>query len=381
MARILVIDDEGDLLEMMRLVLESRGGHEVILSAEGQDGLEKALANPPDLAIIDVMMPGITGYDVCRELRDNPATASLPIIIMTARGQPMDRQAALDAGADEHLTKPVTMEELLQHVNGLLALQASDGAPHHIYTLLSLRGGVGVTTLAVNLAIAWRQSGASTCLVDFCQTSGHAALQLGLRPQPTWADLIQNGPEKLDNARIQSHLLQHDSGLSVLASPFIPPTEHRLTSGDVHQILNALRQRFAVVVVDGSPILDGATFKTLDIASAVGLALTPEQASIQTTVGAMRALAAWQDKFFLVFNQLTPKTEMSLQMLEQTFKRRLRPIGWEMTSVMPFELEQARALAQGAPLTLQKPDSALAQAVRALMQKIERIGPRLTASA
>ncbi len=381
MARILVIDDEGDLLEMMRLVLESRGGHEVTLSAEGQDGLEKALSNPPDLAIIDVMMPGITGYDICRKLRDNPATASMPIIVTTARGQPMDRQAALDAGADEHLTKPVTMVELLEHVDVLLAQKAGDVAPHHIYTLMSLRGGVGVTTLAVNLALAWRRSGVSTCLVDFCQTSGHAALQLGLRPQPTWADLIQNGPEKLDDARIQSCLLQHDSGLPVLASPFIPPTEHRLTSADVHQILNALRQRFAVIVVDGSPTLDGATFKTLDLASAVGFVLAPEQASIQTTVGAMRALADWQDKFFLVLNRLTPKAEVSFQMFEQTFKRRLTPVGREMTSVIPFELEQARALAQGAPLMLQKPDSALAQAVRALMQKIERIGPRLTAGA
>ena len=120
MARILVIDDEADLLEMMRLVLEQRGGHQTVLSAEGPDGLAKALADPPDLAIIDVMMPGITGYDICRQLRANPATASVPILILTARAQPMDRDAAMEAGANECLAKPFSPRQILERVGAIL---------------------------------------------------------------------------------------------------------------------------------------------------------------------------------------------------------------------------------------------------------------------
>ena len=102
-----------------------RSGHQTMLSADGPDGLAKALADPPDLAVIDVMMPDMTGYEVVRQLRANSATASLPIIILTARGQPVDRQAALDAGADMYMSKPVTMAELSERVEGLLAKRTS----------------------------------------------------------------------------------------------------------------------------------------------------------------------------------------------------------------------------------------------------------------
>ena len=92
MAKILVIDDNVDLLQMMRLILQERGKHEVTLSADGADGLSRALSSPPDLAIVDVMMPGITGYDIIRRLREQRQTKDLPILVLTARGQMIDRQ-------------------------------------------------------------------------------------------------------------------------------------------------------------------------------------------------------------------------------------------------------------------------------------------------
>jgi DNA-binding response OmpR family regulator len=167
MARILVVDDNADLLQMIRMLLEERGGHEVMLSAEGEDGLAKARANPPDLAIIDVMMPGMNGYEVCRQLRRNPATAQIPIIVLTARGQPVDREAALAAGADDYIAKPVTMAELLERVNRLLTSRIARRPAGGTIAVLSLRGGVGVTTLAVNLAVTLaRSSPNQVCLVD-----------------------------------------------------------------------------------------------------------------------------------------------------------------------------------------------------------------------
>src|SRR3990172_1887103 len=119
MARILVVDDDVNLLQMVRLMLQ-RVGHEVETSSNGEEGLLFASQKQPDLAIIDVMMPGLSGYDVVRRLRDDPFTARIPIVILTARSQPMDKQMALEAGANAFLSKPVTAQELTDRVDAVL---------------------------------------------------------------------------------------------------------------------------------------------------------------------------------------------------------------------------------------------------------------------
>ena len=362
MAKILVIDDDVDLLETIRHILEMAGGHEVVASAESTDGLARALADPPDLAIIDVMMPRVSGYEVCRALRADPRTASVPIIILTARGQPVDRQAALEVGADEYMAKPVPMNELLDRVDGLLTKQAAREAhvPAGTVVLLSLRGGVGVTTLAVNLAATLAQAREGTaCLVDLCPSSGHVALQLGLRPEPNWSGLIQTGVP--DEDAIEAHLLQHTSGLGVLASPIFPVIGQGLPRTVLETTLGILRQRFDVTVVDASPVLDEVTMSALEAATVVGLVITAEAPSIQTAVGTLRALGPRSDRFQIILNQLTPGAKLPTGAIERTLKRPLM-------GVIPFDPAQAQALAQGVPLALHDPTAPLAQAVRGLVQ-------------
>ena len=369
MAKILVIDDEADLLEMMRLVLEQRGGHQAVLSAEGSDGLAKALADPPDMAILDVMMPSMTGYDVCRQLRANPATASIPILILTARAQPMDRDAAIDAGADDYMTKPVMMAELLERIDALLAGQSEQpSAFAGMLVMMSLRGGVGVTTLAVNLAATLAQAGddAAVCLVDLCPSSGHVALQLGLRPDPNWSDLFgATDVNVLDAETVAMYLLHHSSGLQVLASPFVPVVERGLSQKAVQAVFGILQQQFAIVVVDAPAVLDGVTMDVLEAASAVGLALTVEPPAIQTTIGTLRALQQWSDKLHIVLNQITPGPQPPADAIARALKR-------SPAVTIPFDPAQARALRQGTPLVLGNPDSPLAQAMQGLAQTLVR---------
>lgn len=119
MARILVIDDDFNLLQMVKLMLE-RVGHQVETARDGEKGIIVAGQNQPELAIIDVMMPGLSGYDVVRKLRADPLTARIPIIILTARSQPMDKQMALEAGANAFLSKPVAAQELADRVDAVL---------------------------------------------------------------------------------------------------------------------------------------------------------------------------------------------------------------------------------------------------------------------
>ena len=363
MARILVIDDDIDLLETIRHILELRGGYEVIASAKSTDGLARALADPPDLAIIDVMMPHVSGYEICRQLRAHPRTASMPIIVFTARGQPVDRQAALEAGADDYMAKPASMDELLERVDRLLTKRGARQA--HVFAgtivLLSLRGGVGATTLAVNLAATLARARDDTaCLVDLCPSSGHVALQLGLRPEPNWSGLVQASVPDAD--AVEAHLLPHASGLGVLASPIFPVIGQGLSPAVVETTLGILQRRFDVVVVDAPPVLDKVTLTALEAATVVGLVITAEAPSIQTAVGTLRALKRWSDKFQVILNQPTLVATLATGAIERTLKRPLM-------GVIPFDPAQAQALAQGVPLALHNPTAPLAQAVRGLAQE------------
>ncbi len=117
--KILVIDDDPVVLKIATRVLQ-RAGYEVITAADATDGLNKAAETSPDLVILDVMLPGMDGFDVCRYLRSNPETAHLPIIMFTGKVLPREQQMGYTAGADDYLTKPVNATELLSRVESTL---------------------------------------------------------------------------------------------------------------------------------------------------------------------------------------------------------------------------------------------------------------------
>ena len=115
-ARILVVDDEPTVREMVGLNLRA-DGHDVVLAARGDVALDLARETAPDLVVLDVMLPGRDGLEVCRILR---AESTVPILLLSARGEEMDRVIGLEVGADDYLTKPFAMRELLARVRAML---------------------------------------------------------------------------------------------------------------------------------------------------------------------------------------------------------------------------------------------------------------------
>jgi DNA-binding response OmpR family regulator len=116
---ILAIDDEEDLIELVRYNL-SKEGFEVIGASDGESGLSRAIQKKPDVIIIDLMLPGIDGYEVCRTLRSKAETAYIPIIMLTARVSESDRVVGLELGADDYITKPFSPRELAARIKALL---------------------------------------------------------------------------------------------------------------------------------------------------------------------------------------------------------------------------------------------------------------------
>jgi DNA-binding response OmpR family regulator len=117
---ILVIDDDPDTIEFLRIVFMVRG-HEVVGAATGSEGLRLAHERPFDLIMVDVMMPDIDGYEVCRRLRADPTTADIPILILTARSSLVDQTQGLEAGADRFVIKPVGISILTGLTDTLIA--------------------------------------------------------------------------------------------------------------------------------------------------------------------------------------------------------------------------------------------------------------------
>ena len=118
--KILVVDDEPTIVRLMEFIL-ARQGHEMIVAVNGEEALEKIKTQQPDLVLLDIMMPRIDGYEVAQLLRADPKTASLPIIMLSAKAQDEDIRKGVEIGVDEYITKPFTPDHLVQIVAKYLA--------------------------------------------------------------------------------------------------------------------------------------------------------------------------------------------------------------------------------------------------------------------
>jgi DNA-binding response OmpR family regulator len=118
---VLVADDDPDILALVRFRLE-RDGYEVLSAPDGETALDLAMARTPDLAVLDVMMPRLDGYEVTRRLREHGPTTTIPIILLTARVQEPDLERGFAAGADDYVTKPFSPQALGERVQAALGL-------------------------------------------------------------------------------------------------------------------------------------------------------------------------------------------------------------------------------------------------------------------
>ena len=117
--RILVVEDDEDILQLLVYTLES-AGYEVVAVRDGGEGLEAARRRKPELVVLDLMLPTVDGFEVCRELKRTPETAATPVIMLTARGEEVDRIVGLELGADDYVVKPFSPRELTLRVRAVL---------------------------------------------------------------------------------------------------------------------------------------------------------------------------------------------------------------------------------------------------------------------
>ena len=198
--KILIIDDDLDTLRLVGLMLQ-RQGYQISAATNGQQGLDKAFEEDPDLILLDVMMPDMDGYEVTRRLRRNPSTMETPILMFTAKTQLDDKVIGFEVGANDYLTKPTHPSELQARVKTLLSrandkkeaagIAGRDESQGYVIGVLGARGGLGTTTLAVNLAASLHARTKSEVVVtEMLPGQGALALDLGTTSAKGLVDLL-----------------------------------------------------------------------------------------------------------------------------------------------------------------------------------------------
>ena len=124
--RVLVVDDEPKMLLALQLIMR-KAGYDVRLARDGEEALEAMFTHRPHMVILDIMLPGRDGFEICEVIRANPDWADVKIIMLTARAREVDRQKGLAVGADDYITKPFSTREVLQRVTDLLGLGETSG--------------------------------------------------------------------------------------------------------------------------------------------------------------------------------------------------------------------------------------------------------------
>lgn len=318
---LLVVDDDLDTLKLVGTTLEKQGFH-IIAAKDGQEALDRVAETKPDLILLDVMMPKMDGYEVTRRLRANPDTASIPIILFTAKAQVDDKVAGLDAGADDYLTKPTHPAELVARVRNILkrpvtsmlpplppepaARQAapaataapsyrepasptpepapSAAAPRTVLGVLAAKGGQGVSTLCINLAAGFAERFRSgTILAELTPGHGDLNIRLGLNGEGL-VELLRRSTRDIYRSAVEGALAEHRSNQRVLLAGIRPSDITLAQAGEqMSAIVGELKQISDHVVLDLGVGLPTSSQRALEHCTHILVVAEPDPNSVEQT--------------------------------------------------------------------------------------------------
>jgi pilus assembly protein CpaE len=365
--KVFLVDDD-EMLRKMTASLLARQGFDVIPVEDGPNTLENLKIISPDIILLDVMMPGMDGFTVCREIRSNHATAHIPIIMLTALDSVENKVKGFEAGADDYLAKPCDTAELVARINVMIR-RAETNLPQvqaqvtaqvretaRTIAVFSLRGGSGVSTIAVNLAAGlsqlWQMQ---VALVDMVSIAGQSALFLNQSLRNTWADLCKM--EEIDEDAVLSAMLPHESRVRTLASPRRPEESELLTPEKVRTAIEVLRSSFPYVLLDMPHDLNERSLTALDQSDIILVITQPEIASLRAASMALEIFEALkynqQKKIYIILNWTFPRQGLAFRDIERMLKTKI-------DLILPYAADEfVNALNTGNPPVLSDPEGSL----------------------
>lgn len=359
--KILVVDDDLPLHRLMELILQ-RAGYQVIMALSGEEAVEKVRTEKPDLVLMDVMMPGLDGFEATERIRRLPESRYLPIIFLSARSDVSAKVTGLRGGGDDYITKPVQAGEVLARIEAHLRTVAP--APGRLITVFGSEAGVGATTLAVNLTLALRQvSQKDVLLLDWQRPLGNVALFLGLSGGRTVEFLLAR-LDDLDAQLFAGAMTEYSPGVWVVPGATDPTCAGQMGRQALDQILKIALSRADYILVDAGHFFSWPDPPLIGRGMGINLCvLTPEPTPIKRAGRVVEAVNVTEHDLWLVLNRYSAR-DVPPEQVEAY-------LGTVLKGCVPDESEQAaRALDEGRPLYVADPEAGFSRAVRDIAARV-----------
>ena len=371
-AKILLVDDEPNVLRMVSYTLQAEG-YEVITAQNGAEAISKAQTESPDLVLLDVMLPDMSGLEVCAEIRKRPETIDLPVIMLSALAQVPDKIKGLEAGADEYITKPITPGELLARIKALLGRvrRVSQIQPKHpgkVLAFIGAKGGVGTTTAVLNIATALVMQEKKVIAAEIRSNYGTISAQLNLDQPKGLASLLDHDTDKINEHEVTLHLIGLPSGLRLLVGPQCASESRRIECQQVETMIQIICPMVDYLILDLPCDYTDATQAAIRRCDLAALVIEPESTALASGIVAvdqMKSCGIYGNRLgVIVVNRAPLVTPIKIDQIRTT-------LGHEVIGVIPTAAEALiTSQRAGLPIILQQPNSDTSKAYVEITKRI-----------
>ena len=360
--RILIVDDNESACRSLRLVFKKKG-YEVETAGTGREAIEKAQGGSFNLVILDIMLPDIGGIEICQQLRSNPETIHLPIIMLSGRTEVPDKIRGLRAGADEYVTKPVDLDEQAARVAALLdrtrrLRRAQPVQRGKVLGFIGAKGGVGTTTVALNVASVLARQKKSVVAVELRSDYGTFSLQLRKAPDENLGSLLELDPGRTDERELSKRLFSSPFGVRVLFGPQKAHEFKQIEPDQAEAMIEGLAGMADYTVIDLPCYASSANKAAIRRCDFVALVVAPEMTCVMSGKVTLELLRSWDVSGGLVgaivVNRMIAARAMKLREIKSG-------LGCEIVGVVPPAAETCIAAQErGVPLVIYQPNSTAA---------------------